>query len=124
MLRRLHGPKREEVAGDWRKLHNEELHNLYSSPNVITVIKSRRIRWMEHVAHMEEMRNAYNTTHTEKCFKQKMYNLITFVFCDTNSLHDELFLRKLIITDLTDTNQISILISINYQYVVSCKSVQ
>jgi hypothetical protein len=45
VLRRIFGPKREEVAGDWRRLHNEELHNLYSSLNIIRVIKSRRIRW-------------------------------------------------------------------------------
>jgi hypothetical protein len=51
---------REVVVGGWRRLHNEELHNLYASPNIIRVIKLRRIRWMEHVPHMEEMRNAYN----------------------------------------------------------------
>jgi hypothetical protein len=44
VLRRLFGPKRDEVAGEWRKLHNEELHNLYSSPNIIRQIKSRRMR--------------------------------------------------------------------------------
>jgi hypothetical protein len=44
VLRRIFGPKRDEVTGDWRKLHNEELHNLYSSPNVIRMIKSRRVR--------------------------------------------------------------------------------
>jgi hypothetical protein len=47
------------VTGDWRKLHNEELHNLYSSPSIITMIKSRRIRWAGHVARMREKRNAY-----------------------------------------------------------------
>jgi hypothetical protein len=45
--------------GDWRKLHNEELHNLYSSPNMIRMMKSRRMRWAGHVARMGEMRNAY-----------------------------------------------------------------
>jgi hypothetical protein len=45
-------PKRDEVTGDWRKLHNEELHNLYSSPNIIRMIKSRRMRWAEHVTRM------------------------------------------------------------------------
>jgi hypothetical protein len=50
VLRRIFGPKREEVAGGWRRLHNEELHNLYASPNIISVMKSRRIRWTEHVA--------------------------------------------------------------------------
>jgi hypothetical protein len=49
-LRRIFGPKRDEVTGDWRKLHNEELHNLYSSPNIIRMIKSRRVRWAGHVA--------------------------------------------------------------------------
>jgi hypothetical protein len=47
------------VTGDWRKLHNEELHNLYSSSNIIKIIKSRRLRWAGHVARMGEMRNAY-----------------------------------------------------------------
>jgi hypothetical protein len=52
MLRKIFGPKRDEVMGDWRKLHNEELHNLCSSPSIIRVIKSRRIRWAGHVARM------------------------------------------------------------------------
>jgi hypothetical protein len=52
VLRRIFGPKRDEVTGEWRKLHNEELHNLYSSPNIIRMIKSRRIRWAGHVARM------------------------------------------------------------------------
>jgi hypothetical protein len=56
---RIFGPKRDENAGGWRKLHNEELHNLYSSPNIIRVIKSRRMRWAEHEARMGEKRNAY-----------------------------------------------------------------
>jgi hypothetical protein len=50
VLRRIFGPKRDEVTGDWRKLHNEEFHNLYSSPNIIRMIKSRRITWAGHVA--------------------------------------------------------------------------
>jgi hypothetical protein len=49
--RRIFGPKRDEVTGGWRKLHNEELHGLYSSTNIIRVIKARRMRWAEHVAH-------------------------------------------------------------------------
>jgi hypothetical protein len=57
VLRRIFGPKRDEVTGEWRKLHNEELHNLYSSPN--RMIKSRRMRRAAHVAHMGEKRNAY-----------------------------------------------------------------
>jgi hypothetical protein len=52
VLRRIFGPKRDEVTGDWRKLHNEELHNLYSSPDIIRMIKSRRMRWAGHVARM------------------------------------------------------------------------
>jgi hypothetical protein len=60
VLRRIFGPKREEVTGAWRKLHNEELHGLYSSPSIIKVIKSRRMRWAGHVACMGEVRNAYN----------------------------------------------------------------
>jgi hypothetical protein len=54
VLRRIFGPKRDEVRGEWRKLHNEELHNLYSSPNIIRMIKSRRMRWAGHVARMEK----------------------------------------------------------------------
>jgi hypothetical protein len=51
---RIFGPKRDGVTGEWRKLHNEELHILYSSPNIIKHIKSRRMRWAGHVAHMGE----------------------------------------------------------------------
>jgi hypothetical protein len=58
VLRRIYGPKREE-DGSWRKLHNDELHNLYSSPNVVRVIKSRRMRWAGHVASMGEGRGVY-----------------------------------------------------------------
>jgi hypothetical protein len=50
VLRRIFGPKRDEVTGGWRKLHKEELHNLYSSPSIIRMIKSRRMRWGGHVA--------------------------------------------------------------------------
>jgi hypothetical protein len=52
VLRRIFGPKRDEVTGDWRKLHNEELHNLYYSPYIIRMIKSRRMRWTGHVTRM------------------------------------------------------------------------
>jgi hypothetical protein len=52
VLRRIFGPKRDEVTGGWRKLHNEELYNLYSSPSIIRMIKSRRMRWAGHVARM------------------------------------------------------------------------
>jgi hypothetical protein len=53
VLGRIYAPKRDKVMGDWRKLHNEELHNFYSSPNIIRRIKSRRMRWAGHVARME-----------------------------------------------------------------------
>jgi predicted ABC-class ATPase len=59
VLRRIFGPKRDEVTGGWRKLHNEELDDLYSSPSIIRIIKSRRMRWVGHVARMGEKRNAY-----------------------------------------------------------------
>jgi hypothetical protein len=59
VLRRIFGPKRDEVTGGWRGLHNEKLHNLYSSPSIFRIIKSRRMRWAGHVARMEEKRNAY-----------------------------------------------------------------
>jgi hypothetical protein len=59
VLRRIFGPKRDEVTGEWRKLHNEELHDLYSSPSIITIIKSRRMRWVGHVARLGEKRNSY-----------------------------------------------------------------
>jgi hypothetical protein len=59
VLRRIYGPKRDGVTGGWRKLHNEELHNLYSSPSIIRVIKSRRMSWAGHVAQMGQKRNVY-----------------------------------------------------------------
>jgi hypothetical protein len=59
VLRRTFGPKRAEVTGRWRKLRNEELHDLYTSPSIIRIMKSRRIRWAGHVAQMGEKRNAY-----------------------------------------------------------------
>jgi len=52
VLRKVFGPKRDEVTGEWRKLHNEELNDLYSLPNIVRVVKSRRMRWAGHVAHM------------------------------------------------------------------------
>jgi hypothetical protein len=58
VLRRIFGPKREE-DGSWRKLHNDELHSLYSSPNIVRVIKPRRMRWAGYVACMEEGRSVY-----------------------------------------------------------------
>jgi hypothetical protein len=59
VLRRIFGSKRDGVAGGWRKLYNEELHNLYSSTSIIRMIKSRRMRWAGHVARMGEKRNVY-----------------------------------------------------------------
>jgi hypothetical protein len=59
VLRTIFGPKRDEVMEEWRKLHNEELHDLYSSPSMIRIIKSRRMRWAGNVARMGEKRNMY-----------------------------------------------------------------
>ena len=59
VLRRIFGPRRDKVTEEWRRLHNEELNDLYSSPNIVRVIKSRRIRWAGHVARMGEERGAY-----------------------------------------------------------------
>ena len=56
VLRRIFGPRRDEVTGEWRRLHNEELNDLYSSPNIVRVIKWRRMRWAGHVARMGEER--------------------------------------------------------------------
>jgi hypothetical protein len=59
VLRRIFGPKRDKVTGEWRKLHNEGLHDLYCSRSIIRIIKARRVRWAGHVARMGEKRNAY-----------------------------------------------------------------
>jgi hypothetical protein len=59
LLRRIFGLKRDEVMGEWRKLHSGELHNFHSSPDIIRQIKSRRMRWAGHVARMGEGRNVY-----------------------------------------------------------------
>jgi hypothetical protein len=56
VLRRIFGPKRDEVTGEWRKLHNKELNDLYSSPSIIRIVKSWRMRWAGHVARMWEKR--------------------------------------------------------------------
>jgi hypothetical protein len=60
VLRRIFGPKKDEMTGGWRKLHNEELYGLYSSPSIIRVIKARRMRWAGNVARKGEVRGAYN----------------------------------------------------------------
>jgi hypothetical protein len=59
VLTRIFGLKRDEVTGDWRKLHNEELHDLYSSPSIVRIMKTRRMRWAGHLARMRKKRNAY-----------------------------------------------------------------
>jgi hypothetical protein len=59
VLRRIFGSKRDEVTGGWREMHCEELHNLYSSPSIIRMIKSRIVRWAKYVARMREKRYAY-----------------------------------------------------------------
>jgi hypothetical protein len=59
VLRRIFGPRRDEVTGEWRRLHNEELNDLYCSPNIVRVIKWRRMRWAGHVARMGEERGVY-----------------------------------------------------------------
>ena len=59
VLKKIFGAKREKIAGEWRKLHNVELHALYSSPKIIRDLKSRRLRWTVHVGRMEQFRNAY-----------------------------------------------------------------
>jgi len=59
VLRRILGSKRDEVTWEWRKLHNEELNDLYSSPNIVRAVKSRIMRWVGHVARMGEMRGVY-----------------------------------------------------------------
>jgi hypothetical protein len=58
MLRRIFGPKKKKVVGGWKRLQNDKLHNLYASPNVVSVIKSKRIKWVGHAAHMGQM-NTY-----------------------------------------------------------------
>jgi hypothetical protein len=59
VLRRIFGPRREALAGGWRRLHNKEHHNFNSLPNISRVMKSRRMRWAGYISRMEEIRNAY-----------------------------------------------------------------
>jgi hypothetical protein len=62
VLRRISGPKRKKITGVWRKYHNEKVRNLYSSSDIISMTKSRRMRWVEHEARMGEMRSAYRVS--------------------------------------------------------------
>ena len=62
VLRRIFRPRRDEVTGDWRRLHNEELNDLYSSPNIVRMITSRRMRWVGHVARVGEERGVYRVS--------------------------------------------------------------
>jgi hypothetical protein len=73
-LRRIFGPKREE-DGSWRKLHNDELHSLYSSPNIVRVIKSRRMRWAGHVTRMGEGRGVYRVFVGRPEYKRPLVDL-------------------------------------------------
>ena len=59
VVRKIFGAKRDEITGEWRQLHNDEIHALYSSPNIIRKLKSRRLRWAGHVVHKKQSRNAY-----------------------------------------------------------------
>jgi hypothetical protein len=70
VLRRMFGPKRDEIIGGWRKLYNDELHNLYSSPNITIMVKSRKMRGTGNIACMGDRRNAYWVS-VEKTERQK-----------------------------------------------------
>ena len=70
VLRRIFGPKWDEVTGEWRKLQNEELNYLYCSPNIVRVIKPRRMRWARHVARMGEGRGVYRVLVGKSCGKE------------------------------------------------------
>jgi hypothetical protein len=87
VLRTIFGPKRDEVTGEWRELHSEELHILYSSPDIIRQIKSRRMRWAGHEAPMGEERKVYKVLVRKpegKIWKTKVY----MEGCDQNDLRD------------------------------------
>jgi hypothetical protein len=70
-LRKIFGPKRDDVTGGWRKMHNKELHDLYSSRSIIRMMKSRRMTWAHHVARAGEKRNAYRLV----VGKRRMYHI-------------------------------------------------
>ncbi|KAJ4439248.1 hypothetical protein ANN_07368 [Periplaneta americana] len=81
VLRKIFGAKRDEVTGEWRKLHNTELHALYSPPDIIRNIKSRRLRWAGHVARMGESRNAYRVKSKRIPMAKKAFNRKRELFC-------------------------------------------
>jgi hypothetical protein len=74
VLKRMFRPNMDEILGGWRKLHNEELHNLYSSPNINRIIKSRRMRWAGHVALLEENMNVYRYNY---CVSEHIRHLVS-----------------------------------------------
>jgi hypothetical protein len=78
MLRRISELKRDKMMGGWRKLHNEELHNLYSSPSIIRTIKSRRIRWAGHVALTEEILVGKPEGKTQDCWGLGFVHRVVF----------------------------------------------
>jgi hypothetical protein len=86
-LRRIFGPKRDEVTVDWRKLHNEELHSLYSSPSIIRMVKLRRLRWSGHVAQIEAEEEKDCNPHTHCVRTSDLIRIIAFlvVFVDVKS---------------------------------------
>jgi hypothetical protein len=96
VLRRIFGPKRDEVMGGWRKLQNE-LHNLYSSPSIIRMIKSRRMRWAGHVARMGEKRNAYRLLEGKRPLGRPRCRLVDNIKMD----HGEIGWQDVDYTDLT-----------------------
>jgi hypothetical protein len=93
VLRRIFGPKRDEVTGGWRKLHNEELHSLYSSPSIIRMIKSRSMRWAGHVARTRKKRNAYRILVGKPGGKRPLADVGGWTVCIRNVL------RRAISTD-------------------------
>jgi len=72
VLRRIFGPMRDEVTGEWKRLYNEEINDLYSSPNIVRVIKSRRLRWVGHVARMGEERVVYRVLVGDAALKRPL----------------------------------------------------